>query len=124
MTRDKKHKALERYLVGNKKRHKYGAKKTSVDGITFDSKAEAKRYGELLLLQKAEEIVDLSMQPEFVLHVRGVRIGKCILDFKYVDYRLQKTVYEDVKGFDNPLSKWKRKHVEAEYGIKVTILTR
>jgi len=33
--------------------NKYGAKKTVVDNITFDSKKEAARYQELKLLEKA-----------------------------------------------------------------------
>ena len=35
-----------------KGKSKFGAKKTVVDGITFDSKAEAKRYGELKQLER------------------------------------------------------------------------
>ena len=43
-------------------RNKYGNKKTVVDGITFDSRKEAKRYQELKLLEKAGEIKDLRRQ--------------------------------------------------------------
>ena len=49
------------------KRSKYGNIKTEVDGITFDSKAEARRYGELKLLEMAEEILGFGRQPSFVL---------------------------------------------------------
>ena len=35
---------------------KYRAVKTEVDGITFDSKREAARYMELMLMQRAGEI--------------------------------------------------------------------
>ena len=38
---------------------KYHSVKTVVNGIVFDSKKEAKRYYELLLLEKAGEIHDL-----------------------------------------------------------------
>lgn len=41
---------------------KYHNKKTVVDGRTFDSKKEAERYDELLLLQRAGAITDLSRQ--------------------------------------------------------------
>lgn len=34
-------------------KHKYNAKKTAVDGITFDSKREAKRFEELKELEAA-----------------------------------------------------------------------
>ena len=42
---------------------KYHNKKTIVQGITFDSKLEAKRFQELKLLERAREIEDLQLQP-------------------------------------------------------------
>ena len=41
------------------------AKPTWLDGIRFSSKAEAKRYAELKLLQKAGEVMGLNVQPPF-----------------------------------------------------------
>lgn len=41
------------------KKSKYGAVKTEVDGIMFDSKREASRYQELRLLEQAGEIANL-----------------------------------------------------------------
>ena len=38
-----------------------------VNGIPFDSKKEARRYGELLLLEKAGVITDLEMQVKYIL---------------------------------------------------------
>jgi len=87
------------------RRHKYGAKKTTVNGIIFDSKKEAKRYGELLLLEKAGDIKDLELQPVFILQKgfthkgKLVREIKYIADFKYYDRRAEAWVVEDVKGF-------------------------
>lgn len=46
---------------------KYHNRKTKVDGITFDSAKEARRYCELKLLLWAGEIRDLELQKEFVL---------------------------------------------------------
>ena len=46
---------------------KYKNKKVTLDGITFDSKKEARRYGELSMLQRAGEISDLELQKEFEL---------------------------------------------------------
>ena len=43
--------AWKRY-AGNK----YGSRKVEVNGIVFDSKREAARYQELLLLEKGPEI--------------------------------------------------------------------
>jgi len=41
--------------------------KVEVDGMKFDSKTEARRYGELKLLQQAKEISGLEMQVKFKL---------------------------------------------------------
>lgn len=121
--------------------HKYGAVRTEVDGHSFASKAEARRYQELRLLEKAGKIESLELQPVFVLHaplttgtVRGALkatagalpvIGKAKMDFRY--FRLEPPtgwVTEDVKGMDNQLSRWKRRHVEAQYGVRVVLVGR
>ena len=47
--------------------NKYQAIKTCVNGIEFDSRKEARRYQELLLLQRAGVIQDLRMQEKFLL---------------------------------------------------------
>lgn len=47
--------------------NKYGARKTIVDGIQFDSRREADYYCELKLLKLAGQIKDFILQPEFVL---------------------------------------------------------
>jgi hypothetical protein len=81
----------------------YGNAPTTVDGIRFASKAEARRYGELKLAQLAGQIRDLELQPRFML-VEG-----CILDgrrkpaLRYTAdfaYHLPdgRLVVEDVKG--------------------------
>ncbi|WP_416330616.1 DUF1064 domain-containing protein, partial [[Clostridium] innocuum] len=49
------------------KKSKYGAVKTEVDGIKFDSKHEALRYQELRLLEQAGEITNLRLQVPFEL---------------------------------------------------------
>ena len=46
---------------------KYNAKKVIVDGITFDSKKESKRYLELKQMQENGEIHDLQLQVPFEL---------------------------------------------------------
>lgn len=46
---------------------KYRSKKITVDGMTFDSKKEYKRWCELCLLQKAGKITDLERQVKFEL---------------------------------------------------------
>lgn len=103
-------------------RSKYHAVPTVIDGIRFASKAEARRYQELLLLQRAGQIRDLELQPRYRLHVNGWKLGEYRGDFRYRNSDGE-TVTEDTKGMDTPMSRWKRKHVMAEYGVDV-LLTR
>jgi hypothetical protein len=108
------------------KRSKYRAIPTVVDGIRFSSKAEAKRYGELKLLERAGEISDLNRQQRYPLRAYEYEdkdtqeIGHYVGDFEYLEKG--KWVVEDVKGFMTPLAKWKIKHFEIQYGIKVQLI--
>ena len=77
---------------------KYKNIPTEVDGIIFHSKLEAKRYGELKLLQKEGEIKDLECQPIIPLMVNGKNIGKYIGDFMYYDNKFKKVILEDCKS--------------------------
>ena len=106
-------------------RSKYRAVPTVVDGIRFASKAEARRWGELKLLQKAKKIGTVSFQWPYDLSVFGIDgnqqiIGRYVADFCYRTEPDFVMVVEDVKGFRTPLYKWKKKHFEAQYGIKIT----
>ncbi len=108
------------------KRSKYGAVKTTVDGITFASKKEAQRYHELKLMEKAGEIRALILQPIFTLRVDEIEIGAYRADFRYETklFSAQKgwtwqLVVEDVKGFKTPLYRWKKRHVEIQYAITI-----
>ena len=97
---------------------KYRSKKVTVNGITYDSKKEAKRHQELLLLEKAGAIRDLQTQVKFVLipaqyenYERYSKTGKRLKDGKrllerevsYIaDFTYKQAdnlVVEDVKGF-------------------------
>ena len=83
---------------------KYLNQKITLDGISFDSKKEARRYAELLLMQKAGEIYDLQRQVPFVLipaqkDETGRVIERAVVyraDFVYTENG--KTVVEDVKS--------------------------
>lgn len=89
----------------------------------FDSQAEARRYGDLLLLLSTKQISDLIIQHRLSLDVNGVKIATYVADFVYRDVRTGARVYEDVKGdADTHLSALKRKHAEAQYGIKINIV--
>ena len=49
------------------KNNKFSNQKVTIDGETFDSKREAKRYCELKLLERAGEIRHLRRQEKFLL---------------------------------------------------------
>jgi len=79
-----------------KKRSKYGNKKVTLDGFTFDSKKEAARYHDLKVMQMAGEISELKLQVEFELEVEGKKVASYIADFTY---QLNgELVVEDVKS--------------------------
>ena len=101
------------------KRNKYGAKKTVVDGIKFDSKRESERYKELKLLEKAGEIADLSLQVRFDFVINGVKLGFYKADFSYWDDNNNRSVVEDVKGFKTPVYNLKKKLMKAIHGIDI-----
>lgn len=107
------------YVASQKRGNKYGAVRTEVDGITFDSRAEARRYSELKLLERAGAIRELVLQQEYSLGVKGNTIGKYVADFVYIDNETGRRVVEDVKGVRNPLYKWKKRHMKAQYGIDI-----
>lgn len=103
---------------------KYRAIPTSVDGIRFKSKGEAARYGQLKLLEKNNKINYLTCHPAFIITIRNIKICKVELDFSYLDLERMCFIYEDFKGCDNPLSKLKRKLVEASHNITVTLVRK
>ena len=86
--------------------NKFKSKKVMVNGIKFDSQREAKRYAELLLLQKAGKIAGLTLQVPFVLahpvKFAGEKRTKPAIryyaDFVYTDVDQAKIVVEDVKS--------------------------
>ncbi len=117
---------------------KYGNKKAVVNGISFDSRKEADRYKELLLLQKAGVIEDLELQKTFELiptqygyveryGKKGQRLidgKKCLeksvvykADFVY--FENGELVVEDTKGFKTKDYIIKRKLMLYLYGIQI-----
>ena len=89
---------------------KYRNVKTEVDGITFDSRAEADRHCELKMLRAAGKISGFDIQPSFVLD-GGARYRP---DFIVCD-RDGHVWVEDVKGVETQAFKLKRKLWEQRY---------
>jgi hypothetical protein len=120
---------------------KYGNIKTATsDGITHDSRKEANRWCELLLLQRAGKIYDLKRQVKYILipeqYVFYERYGKngqrlkdgvrlieraCVYvaDFVYTDNETGNRVVEDTKGVRTKDYILKRKMMLYFHGIKI-----
>lgn len=123
------------------KQSKYKAKKTTIGGITFDSKKEATRFQELKLLEKAGKISNLQRQVKYVLipaqyiptgevYRQGKNKGKPKIKLAerevsyYADFQYEEngeTVVEDTKskGTQTPQYIIKRKLMLWVHGVKV-----
>lgn len=120
--------------------NKYGNKKITVDGETFDSRREYKRFKELQILERAGEISDLRRQVQFLLipaqYEEYERSGKngqrltngrrCVerecsylADFVYKDTATGRKVVEDTKGVRTKDYIIKRKLMLYRHGIKI-----
>ena len=102
---------------------KYHAHKVTVEGITFDSKKEARRWSELKLMESAGIITDLQRQVTFQLlpsqkgDGRTERPAKYVADFVYQENG--KTVVEDTKGMKTRDYILKRKIMLFIHGITI-----
>lgn len=125
---------------------KYNNQKAFAGGKEFDSKKEANRYSELLLLQRAGKISNLREQVKYVLIPtqyeeyervspktgKKLKPGRRLLekecayiaDFAYTDSS-GKEVVEDTKGYRDPSSAGyakfviKRKLMLHLYGVRI-----
>lgn len=115
---------------------KYHNKKVVIDGEIFDSKKEARRFTELLLMQRAGEISNLQRQVKYLLIPAqrepntvgkrgGIIKGKLIerevsyiADFVYID-KAGQTVVEDTKGMKTKEYIIKRKLMLYLHNIRI-----
>ena len=108
--------------------NKFGAKKTEIDGILFDSKHEAMRYCELKYLARIGAITDLKTQVAFELipSQKGPdgkvteRAVRYIADFTYNDEH-GNFVVEDAKSpaTRTDVYKIKRKLMLERFGVRI-----
>ena len=89
---------------GSTRRNKYKAEKVTIDGITFDSKAEGEYYSQLRLMERAGEAKILELQPKVYLTKAKIEYRP---DF-HVDFGNQ-IVFVDVKGMETRDFKLKAK---------------
>lgn len=99
------------------KRSKYRNVKTTVDGQTFDSAKEARRYTELKMLEKAGTIRGLRRQVVFDLEANGTLVCRYVADFLY--HHGESEIVEDVKGVRTDVYRLKKKLMKACYGIEI-----
>lgn len=120
-------------------RNKFGNRKVTIDGMTFDSKHEYQRWKELKLLEKAGKIQGLFRQVKFELipaqYERYERIsqktGKQLADGQrcvekaatymadFVYWEGDRMIVEDAKGVRTPEYILKRKLMLARHGVKI-----
>ena len=103
--------------------NKYGAKRTVVNGVAFDSKHEAERWLELCLMANAGAIEDLQRQVKFEILPKTdkYRARHYIADFVYRENG--RLVVEDAKGCRRgaayQIFRLKQAMMYSRYGIEV-----
>ncbi len=101
--------------------NKYGARKTVIDGMVFDSKAEANRWCELKIMERCGAISNLERQRKYPLINKSRYGGEIcyIADFVYRENGA--TVVEDVKSkaTATPLYKLKKRLMAEIHGIEI-----
>ena len=110
-----------RGAVARAKQPKYRNVKVTVDGITFDSKREAHRWGELRIAEKAGAIRFLRRQFTYAIVIDGVHVCSYVADFVYHEKRdgAWWEVVEDAKGMRTREYQIKKKLMRAVYGIEI-----
>ncbi len=93
---------------------KFNNRKTVIDGITFDSKAEAQRYVSDLALQVPFRLIPSQKRADG----RIERACDYIADFTYRD-QFDNFIVEDVKGKRTPEYVIKRKLMLYIHGISI-----
>ena len=96
------------------KKSKYRAKKTSIDGHTFDSKKEADYYCELKNRLRANDINGFCLQPIFIL-ASGLKYKPDFIVFN----KDNTTEIIDVKGVKTKEYIAKKKMFEDKYNLKI-----
>ena len=96
---------------------KYNSTWTEVDGITFQSETEAKRYPQLVMMSNHGLIHFLQRQRRFYFRLNGVTITYYKADFVYLENG--ELVVEDVKGYKTRAYEINKKLMRAFYGIEI-----
>jgi hypothetical protein len=106
--------AMGKQVAPPKKRSKYGAVRTQVDGIWFDSKREAERYLVLKMSREVGQVLWFARQARFLLP--GPEEYVCDFIVVWADGRV---TVEDSKGFRTKEYRHKRRKMLTNYGIEI-----
>lgn len=116
------------YRQKNKRaRSKYRNRKVEIDGITFDSKAEARYYKELQLRERAKDIQFFRLQPRYLVHDKFEKDGKkhqaifYIADFE-IHHNDGSIEVVDVKGMITEVFRIKEKLFNKKFPHKLTLV--
>ncbi|MFK4132090.1 DUF1064 domain-containing protein [Pseudomonas luteola] len=104
--------------ASGKRASKYNAQKVTIDGITFDSKGEARRYSELKFLVDLGEITEFKRQVVHDLIVNGQKVCSYKSDFEYRN-KQGEYIIEDFKGFRTQEYIIKRNLMKALKGVSI-----
>jgi hypothetical protein len=107
-------------VAPEKKKRKYNNEPTVINGVTLDSKKEARHYVDLLEWQKSGQITELRHQVPFEITVNGQDICVYIADFTFT--KDGAVVVEDVKSKATrklPVYALKKKLMLAVHGIEI-----
>ena len=108
--------------------NKYNNKKVTIDGIEFDSKIEARYYEYLKELEKQGVVSEFLLQKKYLLlegfdkNGKRIRPIHYIADFEvhYTDGRIEVV---DIKGFETPDFRIKKKLFEYRYPFELKLIT-
>ncbi|MDX0548552.1 DUF1064 domain-containing protein [Sinorhizobium medicae] len=101
---------------------KYRNKKTTVDGVKFDSKREAEFYSSLKQLERAGQVYEVELQKPYALTVNGQLVCTYKADFAFYDAIQKRNRVVDIKGVATSDFNIKRKLMRAIYGIDVEVI--
>lgn len=105
------------------KRHKFNAKPVREDDRFFASKLENKYYNHLKFLQKTGDVLFFTRQVPFELDFKNTRVTRYVADFQvfWTDGNIS---FVDVKGRETDVFLMKKKMVETQYPVEITIVKR
>lgn len=123
MTRDEVYELRRQVKAAAPRKQKYANQPVTIDGIEFDSKAEARYWGVLKIRMKAGEISNVRRQVVYELAPAVVIGGRKRPPLRYVaDFVWEeggKTVVSDVKGAVPEAYRIKRHLMKSVHGIDI-----